>query len=230
MRLLAIDTSSDACSVALRIDGRDIERHTVQPREHTNLLMPMIRDVLAEGDASLGDLDAIVLGNGPGSFIGMRIAASVAQGLCFGAGLLLLPVSSLSAVAAEVFVIDSAAAVAVAQDARMQQVYLGLFEAGERGLPEAVRGESLQPAGAIDSLGDEPRWVAAGGGWRRHPGMLQANRPALSAVSDVRYPRATYLLGSGERAWDEGLAIPPERLQPAYIRVRVAEPPAGPET
>ena len=100
MKLLALDTSSLACSVALEVDGTVIDRHEEQARAHTRLIMPMIRDQLEETSIRPEDLDAIVLGNGPGSFIGMRIAASVAQGLAHGAGLGIVPVSSLAAVAA----------------------------------------------------------------------------------------------------------------------------------
>jgi tRNA threonylcarbamoyladenosine biosynthesis protein TsaB len=92
VNLLAIDTSSLACSVALRVGDVVIERHEEQAREHTRLLTPMIREVLTESGMHLPRLDAIVLGNGPGSFIGMRIAASVAQGLAHGAGLSVVPV------------------------------------------------------------------------------------------------------------------------------------------
>ena len=102
MNLLALDTSSIACSVAVKVDDKQFERHEEQPREHTRLLMPMIESSLDEAGITLADLDAIVLGNGPGSFIGMRIAASVAQGLAFGSGLKIVPVSSLAAVAAQV--------------------------------------------------------------------------------------------------------------------------------
>ena len=87
MNLLAIDTSSDACSVAVATDDGIVEQHVVEPRAHTNILLPMIREVVAESKVQLGDLDAILLGNGPGSFIGMRIGASVVQGLAFGLGI-----------------------------------------------------------------------------------------------------------------------------------------------
>ena len=113
MKLLAIDTSSLACSVALQHDGDLIERHEEQEREHTRLLVAMIRAVLDEAKMATSDLDAIVLGNGPGSFIGMRIAASVAQGLAHGAGVRIVPVSSLAAVAVEVFQQGDAAEVVV---------------------------------------------------------------------------------------------------------------------
>lgn len=131
MKLLALDTSSVACSAALQLGETIVERHEERPREHTRILLPMVRELLAEGGISLGELDGIVLGNGPGSFIGMRIAAAVAQGLAFGAGLKVLPVSSLAAVAAEVFATGDAGEVLVAQDARMGEVYLGAFGRGD---------------------------------------------------------------------------------------------------
>ena len=132
MNLLAIDTSSVACSVALQHEGKVSERHEEQAREHTRLLVPMIRELLQESSVELTDLDAIVLGNGPGSFIGMRIAASVAQGLAFGSGLNIVPVSSLAAIAAQVFREHDADEVVVTQDAHMSEVYLGIFRRGDR--------------------------------------------------------------------------------------------------
>ena len=100
MKLLALDTSSLACSVALLTDGDIVQRYTEQAREHTKLVVPMIEDVLAEGGTALGDVDAFVLGNGPGSFIGLRISASLVQGMAFGVDRPVVPVSSMLAVAA----------------------------------------------------------------------------------------------------------------------------------
>ena len=125
MNLLALDTSSNACSVALQVGDSIFEKHVVEPREHTKILVPMIEALLREADTRLSELDAVVLGNGPGSFIGMRIGASVAQGICHGAGKKIVPVSSLAAVAAEVICEHDAQNVLVAQDARMHEVYLG---------------------------------------------------------------------------------------------------------
>ena len=104
MKLLAIETSSLACSVALQVDEDIQERHVVEAKAHTRILLPMINTLLGDAGLIVSDLDALVLGNGPGSFIGMRIGASVAQGLAFAAGLNIIPISSLAAVAAEVFV------------------------------------------------------------------------------------------------------------------------------
>ena len=93
MRLLAIDTSSDACSVALQVGAETIDKHVVEPRAHTKILIPMVEELLRDADVTLAELDAVVVGNGPGSFIGMRLGASGAQGICHGAGLQIVPVS-----------------------------------------------------------------------------------------------------------------------------------------
>ena len=169
MKLLAIDTSSVACSVALAYGGEISERYEEQPREHTRLLVPMIESVLQDAGIELAQLDAIVLGNGPGSFIGMRIAASVAQGLAHGAGLGIVPVSSLAAVAAEVFTDRPEEYVAVAQDAHMSEVYFGLFRRDANGLPEADIPERIQ-AQAAYAVGIRrchsavsPLWIARAG-------------------------------------------------------------------
>ncbi len=229
MNLLALDTSSMACSVALQVGEALFERHEEQPREHTRLLMPMIRSVLDESGRSPGDLDAIVLGNGPGSFIGMRIAASVAQGLAFAAGLQVVPVSSLAAVAGEVFAAEDAREVVVAQDAHMNEVYLGIFELDGDGRVVPSAPERLHGQGRIDGL--EPARVdgrvAAGFGWQRYPDLLAANERQFGRLSGVWHPRARYLLPLGAAAAAEGRLIDPKELNPAYLRQKVAEKPRG---
>jgi tRNA threonylcarbamoyladenosine biosynthesis protein TsaB len=229
MNLLALDTSSDACSVALQCDQRLFERHVVQAKEHTRLLIPMIEDVLREGGATPAELDAIVLGNGPGSFIGMRIAASVAQGLAYGAQLGIVPVSSLAAVAAEAFRLSAAEYVIVAQDAHMNEVYLACFRKGEGGLPLADGETTLQPIRRIEqfaAVGAE-RVHAAGGGWRRYPQLLQLNEDCIAGIVDVRHPRASFLLGAGAAGCRSGGALPPDRLVPDYVRSKVASAPGA---
>jgi len=197
MNLLAIDTSSVACSVALQIGGATTERHEELPREHTRLLVPMIEALLKESSVELKDLDAIVLGNGPGSFIGMRIAASVAQGLAFGAGLNIVPVSSLAAIAAQVFSMHEADEVVVTQDAHMNEVYLGMFRRG------------------------------AGFGWQRYPELLAANKARFAELVDPWHPHARFLLPLGAAGLEKGNAVEPQDVLPAYLRQKVAEIPAG---
>lgn len=229
MKLLALDTSSDACSVALQIGDDIAEQHTVRGKEHTAVLIPMIRRLLDEAQIRSRDLDAIVLGNGPGSFTGMRIAASVAQGLAFGSGLRLVPVSSMAAIAAEVMQTHPASGVVVAQDARMNEVYLGIYRNDGSGLPLAVSGEALQPIGKLETLAalPVPRCFAAGRAWRKYPALWESNRAGIYRLLDLHYPRARHLLGLGARAWQAGEAIEPDTLAPAYIRTKVAAPPPG---
>ncbi len=227
MKLIALDTSSDACSVALSVDADVIERHSVEPREHTRLLVPMIEEVLRARALELADLDAIVIGNGPGSFIGVRIAAAIAQGMAFSLGLEVVPVSSLAAVAAEVFATGNAERVLVAQDARMHEIYLAEFARDAAGLPVAVGEVRLHPAADPVGEGDTPA-VAAGAGWERYPELLEASRTRLADLAEVRFPRARYALAIGRRDLDSGLAIAPADLEPAYVRTRVAAVPTPP--
>lgn len=229
MNLLALDTSSIACSVALLLEDAVTEQHEEQPREHTRLLMPMIRSLLSDSGTELRDLDAIVLGNGPGSFIGMRIAASVAQGLAFGAGLDIVPVSSLAAVAAQVFAETPVQQVVVTQDAHMNEVYLGIFDRDADGVPVVRVPERLHDQGAITELGSagvEQR-AAAGFGWRRYPELLAANQHLLGGEVAVLHPRARFLLSLGRIAVEAGATLSPQDVKPAYLRQKVAAKPAS---
>ncbi len=223
MKLLAIDTSSDACSVALQVGENISEEHVVEPREHTRILLPMIEQLLQDADVDLSNLDAVVLGNGPGSFIGMRIGASVAQGICYGAGLKIAPVSSLAAIAAEAIEAHGAEKVLVAQDARMHEVYLGRFRRDADDLPLASRDEEIRRIGALDDL--DEKYVAAGGAWQKFPELLAENLDWISENVEIDVPRARHLLRSGARALENGGAIAPDALLPSYIRVKVAEKP-----
>jgi tRNA threonylcarbamoyladenosine biosynthesis protein TsaB len=221
MKLLAMDTSSVACSVALQLDDTVLERHEEQPRAHTRLLMPMVRAVLDRGEVAPSELDAIVIGNGPGSFIGVRIAASVAQGLAFAAGLPVVPVSSLAAVAAEVQARYGAADVVVAQDAHMGEIYLGVYGQDEHGRLVEIEPERLHSTGMIAQPDDVVR-IAAGFGWQRYPQLLASNRHLFRELADVQYPRARYLLSLGAAALQVGEVIEPKALCPAYLRQTVA--------
>lgn len=227
MKLLALDTSSAACSVALQTGDVTIERHEEQPREHTRILLPMIESLLAEAETNLADLDAIVLGNGPGSFIGMRIGASVAQGLAFGAALKVVPVSSMAGIAVDVLSTEDVDQVLVAQDARMNQVYLGVYERNADGLPVVNGAERLQALLRIDELdpADAQRRAAAGYGWERYPELWAANEELISLKREVYYPRARNLLMLGAAGLAAGEALNPQDVEPAYLRIKVAEKP-----
>lgn len=225
MKFLALDTSSNACSVALQVGDDVTTSHVVKPREHTAILIPMIEEILRGAEVSLNDLDGIILGNGPGSFIGMRIAASVVQGMAFGAGLTVVPVSSLAVVAAETFATHDGARVVVAQDAHMNEVYLAVFSRGPDGLPVSEREVCLHKVTEcmVDDVG--VAMLAAGAGWRLYPELLNANQRLVDSEVDILYPNARYLLRLGIRDWSAGQAIAPEQVVPEYVRMKVAEKP-----
>lgn len=226
MKLLAVETSSIACSVALQVGEEMQQRHVVEAKAHTRILLPMIRTLLGEANLQVGDLDALVVGNGPGSFIGMRIGASVVQGLAFAAGLNIIPISSLAAIAAEVFRNHDGTHVAVTQDARMTQVYLGCFVRGDADLPVPLGKECIHDVndiGMLEGYRDVP-WLAAGAGWQQYPSLIASQNAEVTAVPDILLPRASHLLGIAHHLYDSGQSIPPEQLQPAYLRDQVAVP------
>jgi tRNA threonylcarbamoyladenosine biosynthesis protein TsaB len=143
MRLLALDTSTEACSVALLLDGEVYLRFEMTVRGHAELVLPMVEALLGESGIALEDLDGLAFGRGPGAFTGLRIATGVMQGLAFGANLPVAPVSSLAAVAEQVPAAVGEA-ILVCNDARMGEVYWGVFGreadgAGAGGSPRASR-------------------------------------------------------------------------------------------
>lgn len=220
---LALDTSSVACSVALCDGSSIIERHVEKPREHTQLLMPMIRDVLNEAQMRAVDLDAIVLGNGPGSFIGLRIAASVAQGIAHVAGIKIIATSSMAALAIEALQESTVNYVAVAQDAHMGEVYLGLYERDQSKGTKAVIAERLQSVAEVHEMAStsDREWVGAGVGWRTYPGLLAANSAFVTTASDLAYPKAKFLFALASTA----PALEPQAIEPVYLRAEVAQKP-----
>jgi tRNA threonylcarbamoyladenosine biosynthesis protein TsaB len=176
---------------------------------------------------NVADLDALVLGNGPGSFIGMRIGASVVQGLAFGAKLNIVPISSLAAVAVDAFQNHAGSHVAIAQDARMKQVYFGGFERDPTGLPIPIGVECIHDLAEIEAIKQlsDKSWLAAGAGWQHYPSLAQMQQPGLNVLHDIDLPRACNLLPLARISIESGNSIPPEQLQPAYLRDQVAVPP-----
>ncbi len=219
MNLLAIDTSSPACTAGVLAGERLVERYTVKPREHTRILLPMVHAVLDESGVGIADLDAVALGNGPGSFIGMRIGASVAQGLAFAANIDIVPVSSMEAVACRAG--EAGDEVVVTQDAHMSQVYLGRYRIGEDGLPEVSEPERLYPTGEGAPVVDAPA-IAAGAGFERYPELLADPCERLSFRPECLYPHAVDVLALAAASVRNGGGIAPDALEPRYLREDVA--------
>ncbi len=215
MKILALETSADACSAALWVDGEVAGRYEEEPRRHVELILPMVRGLLGEAGLRMQALDGIAFGAGPGSFTGVRIAVSAAQGFGLAAGLPLVPVSSLAALASRALAGD-VRRVYVAQDARMGEVYAGAYEAaGAEGL-RALVADRLAAPGDLEPAGGD--WWLAGGGWDRYPEMA----PADGADTGLRFPRAHEVAVLAAPRFAAGETLAPRDAEPVYLRRTVA--------
>ena len=157
--------------------------------------------------------------------IGMRIGASVTQGMAFGAGLKVIPVSSLEIIAAEVFDKQDISRVVVAQDAHMSEVYLAVYARDDKGMPVAQGDVRLHKITDSFDGEDYSTAVTAGAGWQRYPELDIAEQHIFAGRTDILYPNARYLLDIGQRNWHEGQVIPPDDIVPEYVRTTVAAKP-----
>lgn len=217
MKLLAVETSTEACSVAISVDGKIHER-VDHGQHHSDVILGMVQQVLAESGLSLKQLDAIAFSRGPGSFTSLRIGAGVVQGLAFGANLPVVPVSSLAALAQGV----DTPKVLAAFDARMNQVYWGAYVRNAKGLME-LQGQEIVIAPTAVPVPEGSGWVGAGSGWDQYAAVLTARLGAY--VSEWRkqvFPRARHIAELGLELLKAGQAVTAEQALPVYVRDEVA--------
>ena len=223
MKLLALDTATEALSVSVAVDDRQIDRYVEIDRGHAEQLLPMVEAVLAEAGIGLGALDAIAFGRGPGGFTGVRLAASVAQGLAFGAGIGVVPVSDLAAVALRVRQIEPGVSrVLVANDARMREVYWAEFQVSPL-LISLAGEERVSPPAEVTPLSGAA-WAAAGRGLRAWPELAERCRVAGATLHVDLLPRASEVLTLARLQVAAGQILDPAQAVPVYVRDRVAEP------
>lgn len=217
MKLLAIDTSSDACSVALGLGDAISERHEIAPRRHGELVLRFVDELMAEAGLDAAELDGVVLGRGPGSFTGVRIAAGVLQGIAFAAE---LPVACISSLAALALGAD-AGHVFCAQDARMDEVYAGAFERLD-GRMRPIGSEQLCAPEAVQVPADFCG-LGVGSGFERYGEVLQWHLgDALKKVdAGHRYPRARDALKLGRPVLEAGGGVEAVQALPVYLRDEV---------
>ncbi|WP_275098992.1 tRNA (adenosine(37)-N6)-threonylcarbamoyltransferase complex dimerization subunit type 1 TsaB [Sedimenticola hydrogenitrophicus] len=225
MKILALETATEACSAALLIDGNVIERYQVQPRMHSQLILPMLDELLAEAGVTLAALDAIAFGRGPGAFTGVRIAVGVAQGAAFAADLPVVPVSTLAALAQRGFRELGWRRLLPAYDARMREVYWGAYEVDAQGLVSARVADEVCAPDRV-TLPDGGGWQGVGAGWGSYRDLLdqrlgdavgEVNADLLCSAHDVA------LLGTAGFARGESVAA--ELAAPVYLRDKVASRP-----
>jgi len=221
--LLAIETSTPACSAALSIDGVVHERYALAPRQHAALMLPMIESLLLEAGILVSELDALAFGRGPGSFTGVRIAASVIQGIAFAADLPVVPVSTLATLALGGMQKTNATRVMAALDARKEEVYWGCFTAAGNGAVVMYDSEIVCAPTDIHCP-DNGDWVGVGSGWDAHGESLmrQTGERIVRVVPDFE-PRARDVARLAIQDYRKGLMVEAEAAVPVYLRNNVAE-------
>jgi tRNA threonylcarbamoyladenosine biosynthesis protein TsaB len=223
MKLLALDSATEACSAALYIDGDVRERFEIAPRQHTQLLLPMAHGLLAEAGIGLSDLDLLAFAEGPGSFTGLRITLGAIQGLAFGLDRPVVGVSTLATLAARSMRLANAQQVAVAMDARMSQIYWGLYGLDAAGHCTALVPDSLRNPGEVQRLEAGP-WQLAGSGWQRYSeSIAAASGLQLGTLQLELYPHAEDVARLALILADQGKAVSAMQAQPVYLRQEVAE-------
>ncbi len=230
MKLLALDTSTEACSAALWLNGAVRERYEVLGRGHAERILPMVDELLVEAGLALNALDGIAFGRGPGAFTGVRIATAVAQGLALGADLPVVPVSDLAAVGLQA--LDrggnqwgSVSLEAwVCLDARMGEVYHALVVPDEALLARVVGAEGVSAPDTLVLSAPRAgvRRVGVGHGFSAYPQWAQQVGQPLDAVWVDMLPRASAVARLGAALWATGLQLPAEQAQPVYVRDQVA--------
>lgn len=216
MKILAIDTATERCSVALLMDGRLVERTTQTPRGHADLVLPMVAEVLRESGLRLNELDGIAYGRGPGAFTGVRITIGVVQGLAFGAQLPTAGISNLAAIAQQTG--RPGDRVLVCMDARMGEVYWAAFAvAGGNALVTPITVERVDRP---ENVVLDAATVLAGTGFKAHP-QLASHYPG-AVIHDAALPRAREIALLGAAEFQAGRGKPASEAQPVYLRNQVA--------
>jgi tRNA threonylcarbamoyladenosine biosynthesis protein TsaB len=231
VRILALDTATENCSAALVIDGQLHASEELIERGHAERILPMVDALLKQAQQRLSDLTAIAFGRGPGSFTGVRLAASVTQGLACGAGLGVVPVSDLRAVAQRALDLPAAPQrVLVCNDARMHEVYWACFERAPDGFATAVDKERVgSPAGVVLPPGwrDGGGVLGVGSGFAAYPELRAAMPAGVSMATDRLLPRAAEIARLAVPEVRNGRMFRPEQALPVYLRDDVVRPAAA---
>ena len=213
MNILAIETATPMCSVALQVGDQVLQRAELSPRGHANLLLPWIAELLAEAGLCFAGLDRIAVGRGPGGFTSLRIGLSIAQGIALAHDLPVVPVSSLATLAASADPQARHQRILALIDARMGEVFVGAYKREPEGLI-LIGAEAVMPPDQLrlPAPGD---WLVAGSGLAAYPDLLASRLAEADGVAvPEAWPTATRALALGRglepvAAWE---------IEPVYVR------------
>jgi tRNA threonylcarbamoyladenosine biosynthesis protein TsaB len=218
VKILALETSTNACSAALMVNDTIIERYQLAPHEHSELILPMLQSLLAEAQLKPSQLNALAFSCGPGSFTGVRIAAGLVQGLGYGAGLPAIPISSLKTLAQTASHELKAQNVLTAFDARMGEIYWGIYRLGKNGLVQSVAEDLLTQPGNVQ-LPKGGNWIGVGDGWKTYTDVLKHRLgKKLIRIEPQFYPRAGQVAKLARKDWLAGNTISADKALPVYLR------------
>lgn len=218
MKILAVDTATEACSVALLVDNQCEEIFEIIPRQHTERVLPMVDEVLKQAGLSLSQLDALAFNCGPGSFTGVRVGTSVIQGLAFSVDLPVTPVSSLAALAQLAYREGQYENILSTIDARMNEVYWASYQLKD-GLM-TLNGE--EKVSAIENIQLEGDWHATGSGWDTYETELKASKQvSINSSSTACFPHAQDIAVLAKHLYQQGHTVKAEEAIPTYVRNEV---------
>jgi tRNA threonylcarbamoyladenosine biosynthesis protein TsaB len=225
LNILCVDTSTEACSVALFSKKNNVthifDRFMIVPREHTTKILPSVEEVLAEAKIKLSDLDAIAYGRGPGSFTGVRIGISIAQGLAFGLEKKVIGISTLQAMAQKIYKKTLVKEVYCAIDARMGEVYFAHYQLNNDVMELLGEEVVIKPADLIEKMitvTEDAELV--GTGWKAYPELMEYFSKGKRSI-EIAYPDSKYMLEQAVAFYLEDKAILPENAQAVYLRDKV---------
>lgn len=218
--IVALDTSTEACSVALLCNGESLYRYRVEPRVHAKVLLPMLSELLADAGISTKQIDGVAFGRGPGAFTGVRIGTAAAQAIALGGDLPVAPVSTLASIAHRTHREHGKDKIAVAIDARMGEVYWGAYQMGSVS-PNLIGEERVCLPAQIDKLGQT--WCAAGTGWQTYESVLTESSGAQVVLEVDPFPHALDILMIGSEQLASGAGVTAENALPVYLRDNVAQ-------
>jgi tRNA threonylcarbamoyladenosine biosynthesis protein TsaB len=216
LNLLAVETSTELCSVALLRGGELFVEEALAENRHSEMLVPMVRKLLDRAHLTAAQMDAFAFGQGPGSFTGIRIACGIVQGLAFAASRPVVPVPSLLALAEQ----SNESRVIAAVDARMGEAYLAAYARSGDDWDEVIA-PRLADAASLPALPGR-RWAGTGSGFDRHAWLRDAYRDSVEMRFEGDLPRAGAVARLAARRFARGAGIPAEQAAPLYLRDKVA--------
>lgn len=223
MKYLAIDASTEACSVALFTDGEISDYFELCPQSHSMRLLPLVDQVLSENGVTLQELDGLIYGRGPGSFTGVRIGIGVAQGLGFSTNLPMVGVSTLQSMA-QAAVDKKANSILAAIDARMSEVYFSAYQKDDQGIMQPLIDECVVAPSDVEQivskLGIEEA-TCVGTGWEAYKDTLKTLEIKLE-FTDVEFPSARDMITLALPEFEKGNTVEAQDAQPVYVRDTVS--------